>query len=90
MSELQRLGSEISLRDHTAVIKGVEQLSGAPVMASDLRAGAALCIAGFSAEGKTEVSRIYHMDRGYEDFDVKIRSLGGIINRIIEEGPSPE
>ena len=84
LSELQRLGADLSLRDHTAVINGVASFSGAPVMASDLRAGAALCIAGFAAEGSTEVSRIYHMDRGYENFEEKIAALGGKIKRIPE------
>ncbi len=82
LSELQRLGAQLMLREHTAIVDGVKQLSGAPVMASDLRAGAALCLAGLVAEGQTEVARIYHMDRGYERFDEKIGKLGGKIKRV--------
>ena len=82
ISELQRLGAEITLREHTAIVDGGVQFSGAPVMASDLRAGAAMCLAGLVSEGETEVSRIYHMDRGYERFSEKVKGLGGTVTRI--------
>jgi len=79
--ELLRMAAEISLEGATAVIKGVKGLSGAPVMASDLRAGAALVLAGLAAGGETEVNRIYHLDRGYEKMDEKLRVLGARIQR---------
>jgi len=66
----------------TAVISGVERLTGAPVMASDLRASAALVLAGLKAEGTTEVSRVYHIDRGYEHLDEKLSELGANIERV--------
>ena len=84
ISEMARLGADVSLESNTAIIKGVKQLSGAPVMASDLRASAALVLAGLVAEGETEVNRIYHVDRGYERIDHKLRQLGAKIERISE------
>lgn len=81
VAELNRLGANISLEGNTATIKGVEKLQGAPVMASDLRAAAALVIAGLVADGETRVSRIYHLDRGYENFESKMAKLGGKIIR---------
>ena len=84
VSELARLGAEISIEGPSAIVKGGGQLSGAPVMASDLRASAALVIAGLAAEGKTQVNRIYHLDRGYEKIDAKLKRLGGRIQRIRE------
>ncbi|MGL1902832.1 MAG: UDP-N-acetylglucosamine 1-carboxyvinyltransferase [Fibrobacterales bacterium] len=84
MSELQRLGADIALNENSATINGGADMSGAPVMASDLRASAALVLAGLVAEGETEISRIYHMDRGYEYFEKKITGLGGKIERIVE------
>ena len=84
ISELARLGANVSLEGPSAIVKGVERLSGAPVMASDLRASAALVIAGLVAEGETEVNRIYHVDRGYERIDQKLRSLGAKIERVSE------
>ncbi len=80
--ELTRLGADIKVDDGFAVVKGVEKLTGAPVMASDLRASAALVLAGLIAEGTTVVDRIYHLDRGYEDFEKKLSSLGAHIRRI--------
>ena len=80
--ELVRMGADITVEDGTAVVRGVEKLKGAPVMASDLRAGAALVLAGLIAEGKTLVDRIYHLDRGYERFEEKLASLGARIRRI--------
>jgi len=85
VSELARLGANVSLEGASAIVKGVEKLSGAPVMASDLRASAALVLAGLVADGETEVKRIYHVDRGYERIDEKLRSLGAKIERVPEE-----
>ena len=79
--ELLRMAAEISLEGATAIIKGVGKLSGAPVMASDLRASAALVLAGLAASGKTEINRVYHLDRGYEKMDEKLRALGAHIQR---------
>ena len=80
--ELQRLGANITVDGHTAVVTGVEELSGANVMATDLRASASLVIAGLVAKGETIVDRIYHLDRGYDHMEVKLASLGACIERI--------
>jgi UDP-N-acetylglucosamine 1-carboxyvinyltransferase len=80
--ELHRMGADITIQGHTAVVKGVKRLSGAPVMATDLRASASLVLAGLRAEGKTEVARIYHLDRGYERLERKLRKLGADIRRV--------
>jgi UDP-N-acetylglucosamine 1-carboxyvinyltransferase len=85
VSELARLGADIEIEGPSAIVKGGRPLSGAPVMASDLRASAALVIAGLAARGKTEVKRIYHLDRGYENIDGKLRRLGARIERVEEE-----
>lgn len=85
VGELNRLGAEITLDGSKAIIKGVNILKGAKVMASDLRASAALVLAGLSAEGITEISRIYHLDRGYENFEKKLQKLGANIKRVKEE-----
>ena len=82
VSELSRLGADISIEGPSAIVKGGAPLSGAPVMASDLRASAALVIAGLVAEGTTQVHRIYHLDRGYEKIDEKLRKLGAKIERV--------
>jgi UDP-N-acetylglucosamine 1-carboxyvinyltransferase len=82
VSELKRMGADISLNGATAIIKGVERMSGAPVMASDLRASAALVLAGLHSEGITEVNRVYHIDRGYELIDEKLNALGAHIERV--------
>jgi UDP-N-acetylglucosamine 1-carboxyvinyltransferase len=82
VSELKRMGANIVLENGTAIINGVESLSGAPVMASDLRASAALVLAGLQAEGVTEVNRVYHIDRGYEMIDEKLNGLGAEIERV--------
>jgi UDP-N-acetylglucosamine 1-carboxyvinyltransferase len=82
VSELKRMGANITLENNTAVINGVEALSGAPVMASDLRASAALVLAGLHAEGVTEVNRVYHIDRGYEMIDEKLNGIGAEIERV--------
>ncbi len=79
--ELNRMGAQITLEGPTAVVKGVEQLTGAPVMASDLRASAALVLAGLAARGVTEVNRLYHIDRGYEHIDEKLRMIGAEMRR---------
>jgi len=82
MLELRRLGADIRIEGHTAVIHGVPRLSGAPVMATDLRASASLVLAGLVAEGTTEVQRIYHIDRGYECIEEKFGQLGADIRRV--------
>jgi len=84
VSELARLGAEISIEGPSAIVKGGTRLSGAPVMASDLRASAALVLAGMAAQGSTQVNRIYHLDRGYEKIDDKLRRLGARIKRVEE------
>jgi len=80
--ELQRLGADISIQGNTAVVRGVERLQGATVMATDLRASAGLVIAGLVADGETVVDRIYHLDRGYEALEKKLAALGARIERI--------
>jgi len=80
--ELQRLGADISIQGNTAVVKGVERLQGAAVMATDLRASAGLVIAGLVAEGQTLIERIYHLDRGYEALEKKLGALGARVERI--------
>jgi UDP-N-acetylglucosamine 1-carboxyvinyltransferase len=80
--ELIRMGADIAMKGPTAVIHGVPKLSGAPVMATDLRASMSLVIAGLAAENTTEISRIYHLDRGYESLDRKLRGLGARIERL--------
>lgn len=82
VSEMKRMGADISLNGATAIIRGVERMSGAPVMASDLRASAALVLAGLDSEGVTEVNRVYHIDRGYELIDEKLNGLGAHIERM--------
>jgi len=85
VAELRRLGAQIRLDGNSAVVTGVERLSGAPVMATDLRASAALILAGLAAHGETLVDRIYHIDRGYEQIERKLAALGARIERV--EGP---
>ena len=85
VSELKRMGADISLDGFTAIIRGISDMSGAPVMASDLRASAALVLAGLVADGTTEVNRVYHIDRGYESIDEKLAGLGAHIERIKAE-----
>jgi UDP-N-acetylglucosamine 1-carboxyvinyltransferase len=82
--ELQRMGADIEVEGRTAVVRGVARLSGAPVMASDLRASAGLVLAGLAAEGETVMSRVYHLDRGYAGFEKKLAALGAAIERIRE------
>ena len=82
VSELKRMGADITVSGHTALIKGMPALSGAPVMASDLRASASLILAGLVARGTTEINRVYHLDRGYEALDQKLTGLGAAIKRV--------
>jgi UDP-N-acetylglucosamine 1-carboxyvinyltransferase len=82
VSELNRMAADISLEGSSAIVKGVKRLSGAPIMASDLRASAALILAGLAAEGETEVHRVYHIDRGYENIEGKLSQLGARIKRV--------
>jgi UDP-N-acetylglucosamine 1-carboxyvinyltransferase len=80
--ELVRLGADITLKGTSAMVRGVEALKAAPVMATDLRASVSLVLAGLAAEGETVVSRIYHLDRGYEALDRKLRRCGADIERV--------
>ena len=82
VGELNRMAADISLEGPSAIVKGVKALSGAPIMASDLRASAALVLAGLVAEGETEVNRVYHIDRGYESIEKKLSALGAKIKRV--------
>jgi UDP-N-acetylglucosamine 1-carboxyvinyltransferase len=82
VQELNRMGAQIVVEGNSAIITGVPKLAGAQVMASDLRASAALVIAGMVAEGETVVDRIYHIDRGYECIEEKMRLLGAKISRV--------
>ncbi|MCF6212135.1 MAG: UDP-N-acetylglucosamine 1-carboxyvinyltransferase [Gammaproteobacteria bacterium] len=84
VQELERMGAEIRLEGNTAIISGIERLTGAPVMATDLRASASLVLAGLVADGDTEVQRIYHIDRGYERIEEKLALLGAKIRRVPE------
>jgi UDP-N-acetylglucosamine 1-carboxyvinyltransferase len=82
VNELLRLGADIQIDGHTAIVRGVERLSGAPVMATDLRASASLILAGLVADGETTIDRIYHLDRGYENIEEKLSGLGAKIKRV--------
>ncbi|AVG41964.1 UDP-N-acetylglucosamine 1-carboxyvinyltransferase [Achromobacter insolitus] len=82
VQELRRMGADIDIDGHTAIVRGVPKLSGATVMATDLRASASLVIAGLAADGETLVDRIYHLDRGYDQMEVKLRALGANIQRV--------
>jgi UDP-N-acetylglucosamine 1-carboxyvinyltransferase len=84
VQELVRLGAKIKVSSQSAFVRGVPRLTGAPVMASDLRASASLVVAGLAAYGFTEVQRIYHLDRGYEAMEVKLQTLGARIKRAKE------
>ena len=89
MTELRKMGANVSVEGRGAVIEGVDKLSGAPVAACDLRAGAAMVIAGLSAEGVTEVEDIHYIERGYENFVGKLRALGADIE-LVREPDEPE
>jgi UDP-N-acetylglucosamine 1-carboxyvinyltransferase len=82
VAELQRMGADIELQGHTAIVRGRERLQGAPVMATDLRASASLIIAALAADGDTTIDRVYHLDRGYDNIDGKLADLGADIRRI--------
>ena len=82
--ELMRMGANINVHGHaSAIVRGVKELSGAPVMSTDLRASFALILAGLVAKGETVVNRVYHLDRGYEHLEAKFQAIGADIERII-------
>ncbi|HVM97386.1 MAG TPA: hypothetical protein VMT89_13410, partial [Candidatus Acidoferrales bacterium] len=80
--ELNRMGADIKVEGNTAIVRGVPILSGAPVMATDLRASVSLVLAGLAAEGSTEVRRVYHLDRGYVRIEEKLSALGADVRRV--------
>jgi UDP-N-acetylglucosamine 1-carboxyvinyltransferase len=80
--ELSRMGADIEVRGRSAVVRGVDGLVGAPVMATDLRASMSLVLAGLAAEGETQVNRVYHLDRGYERLEEKLQAVGADIERV--------
>ena len=80
--ELQRMGADLSVEGNTVISRGVTDLTGAPVMATDLRASASLVLAGLAASGRTVIDRIYHIDRGYERIEEKLSQLGAQIRRL--------
>jgi UDP-N-acetylglucosamine 1-carboxyvinyltransferase len=84
VAELRRMGADISIDGGTAAVKGIERLTGAPVMATDLRASASLIVAALCARGESTIQRIYHLDRGYERIDEKLRKLGADVKRVME------
>lgn len=88
-AEMARLGADIAIEGPSAIVKGVPSLSGAEMMAGDLRASAALVIAGLTASGTTELLRVYHIDRGYENIDLKLKQLGARLERVKETGKGP-
>jgi UDP-N-acetylglucosamine 1-carboxyvinyltransferase len=88
-SEMQRMGARIHIEGHTAVVEGPSLLTGAPVQASDLRASASLVLAGLAARGETVIDRVYHIDRGYEKIESKLRTLGASIERIRDSITAP-
>jgi len=89
VQELRRLGADIQLKGNTAIIRGVPHLTGAPIMATDLRASASLVLAGLVASGQTHIDRVYHIDRGYENIEEKLGQLGARIRRISRAGTVP-
>jgi len=90
VQEMQRMGAKIRLEGNTAICEGVQRLTGAPVMATDLRASASLVLAALAANGETVVDRIYHIDRGYENIEEKLVGLGAWIRRVPASGWVPE
>ena len=82
--ELARMGADIAVTGRSAVVRGVDRMVGAPVMATDLRASMSLIMAGLAAEGETEVNRVYHLDRGYERLEEKLQAVGADIERVGE------
>ena len=89
-AELKRMGAKITVNNGVAVIQGIDHLEGAEVMASDLRASAALVLAGLAATGETRISRVYHIDRGYENIEERLRRLGADIRRTSDTAPAPQ
>jgi UDP-N-acetylglucosamine 1-carboxyvinyltransferase len=81
VDELRRMGADVRTEGHHAVIRGVERLSAAPVRALDIRAGAAMVIAALTADGRSEIADMFHVDRGYEDFEAKLTALGAEVRR---------
>jgi len=82
MNELMHLGADIQIDGHTAIIRGVETLTGAPIIATDLHASASLVLAGLVAKGETVIDRVHHIDRGYENFEEKLSGFGPKIRRV--------
>ena len=80
--ELARMGADITVSGRTAVVRGVDRMVGAPVMATDLRASMSLILAGLAAEGETSVARVYHLDRGYERLEEKLSAVGADVERV--------
>jgi len=89
VAELKRMGADIEIRNNTAIVQGVPALGGTGVMATDLRASASLVVAGLMAEGETVIRRVYHLDRGYEHIEKKLRGVGADIERILLQGSLP-
>jgi len=89
VDELNRMGADIRTEGHHAVIRGVEKLSAAPVRALDIRAGAAMIVAALAADGRTEIFDLYHVDRGYQDFDGRLAALGAEVRRELEPSFTP-
>ena len=86
VAELTRFGAQIRLEEDTAIIKGVERLKGAPVMATDLRASVSLVIAALAAEGESMIHRVYHLDRGFEQLEQKLGACGALVERMSDPG----
>ena len=89
VSEMQRMGAHIHVNGRIATVDGPSQLTGAPVLASDLRASASLVLAGLVAQGETIIDRVYHIDRGYEKIEAKLRTVGADIERVRESVTAP-
>ena len=87
MEQLRKLGANIDVEGHIAIVEGVDQLQGTEVQATDLRAGAAMVLAGLAAEGSTTITNVQYIDRGYEGMVEKLTSLGACIDRITDDGP---
>jgi UDP-N-acetylglucosamine 1-carboxyvinyltransferase len=85
VAELNRMGADIRVKGNHAIVRGVPMLSGAPVMATDLRASAALVIAALAAEGKTTIKGLHHLDRGYDNLELKLRQLGAKLQRVEDD-----
>jgi UDP-N-acetylglucosamine 1-carboxyvinyltransferase len=84
--ELMRLGADVRMQGNVAIVRGVDRLSGAPVMATDIRASAGLVLAALVAEGETRISRVYHLDRGYEQIEQKLVAVGADVLRVSQRG----